>query len=144
MDASRMSQGQMIAGAGGVLLIIGLFLSWGDGANAFDVFSGMDIIMLIVAIVAVAWGALAGMGAVTPPALSGMLVGLLGVAVLGFTLGTDLEAPNADIGAWLSLVASTAIPGAALSVKSACTAIVSWPAWESSSTRESASALRLL
>src|SRR5438132_602209 len=40
--------------------------------------------------------------------------------------------------------ASTAMPGAALSVKSACTAIVSWPAWESTSTRVSASALRLL
>jgi hypothetical protein len=109
MDASRMSQGQMVAAAGGVLLIIALFLSWGEGANAFDVFSGMDIIMLIIAIVAIAWGAAAGMGATTPPALSAMLVGVLGVVVLGFTLGTDLEVDDADIGAWLALVASIAI-----------------------------------
>src|ERR1700694_887057 len=40
--------------------------------------------------------------------------------------------------------ASTAIPGAALSAKSACSAIVSWPACESSSPRASASAWRLL
>lgn len=109
MDTSRLSQGQMVAAAGGVLLVISLFLSWGEGASAFDVFSGMDIIMLIIAIVAIAWGASAAMGAGTPPALSGMLVGLLGVVVLGFTLGTDLEVPDADIGAWLALVASIGI-----------------------------------
>jgi hypothetical protein len=109
MDMSRMSQGQMVAAAGGVLLIISLFLSWGEGADAFDVFSGMDIIMLIIAIVAIVWGVAAGMGTTTPPALSAMLVGVLGVLVVGFTLGTDLEAPDADIGAWLALVASLAI-----------------------------------
>jgi hypothetical protein len=104
-----MSQGQMVAAAGGVLLIIALFLSWGGGANAFDAFSGMDIIMLIIAIIAVVWGVSAGLGAVTPPVLSAMLVGVLGVIVLGFTLGVDLEAEDADIGAWLALVASIAI-----------------------------------
>ena len=109
MDTTRMSQGQMVAAAGGVLLVISLFLSWGEGASAFDVFSGMDIIMLIIAVIAIAWGASAAMGTVTPPALSGMLVGLLGVATIGFTLGTDLEVPDADIGAWLALVAAIAI-----------------------------------
>jgi hypothetical protein len=74
MDTSRMSQGHMVAGVGGVLLIVGLFLDWVSGlGNAFDAFSGMDIIMLIIGIVAIAWAASAGMGAATPPALSGML-----------------------------------------------------------------------
>jgi hypothetical protein len=118
MDTTRMSQGQMVAAVGGVLLIVALFLTWGDGANAFDAFSGMDIIMLIIGIIAVAWGVAAGMGAVTPPALSGMLVGLLGVAVLGFTLGTDLEVDDADIGAWLALAASIAIAWGGLSAGS--------------------------
>ena len=114
MDTSRMSQGQMVAAVGGVLLIVSLFLSWGEGASAFDAFSGMDIIMLIIGIIAVVWGAAAGMGAATPPVLSAMLVGLLGVVVLGFTLGTDLELEDADIGAWLALVASIAIAWGAL------------------------------
>jgi hypothetical protein len=114
MDTSRMSQGQMVAAIGGVLLIIALFLSWEEGASAFDIFSGMDIIMLIIAIVAVVWGAAAGMGAATPPMLSGLLVGVLGVVVLGFALGFDLEAGDADIGAWLALVASIAIAWAGL------------------------------
>jgi hypothetical protein len=105
-----MSQGQIVAGAGGVLLIIGLFLDWVSGfGNAFDAFSGMDIIMLIVAVVAIAWAVTAGLGAVAPPALSGMLVGLLGVVVLGWALGWDLEEGSAGLGAWLSLVASVAI-----------------------------------
>ncbi len=110
MDASRMSQGQMVAGAGGVLLIVGLFLDWVSGfGNAFDAFSGMDIIMLIIAIVAIAWAASAAMGTATPPALSGMLVGLLGLIVLGWALGWDLENSDAGLGSWLSLVASIAI-----------------------------------
>ena len=114
MDTSKMSQGQMVAAAGGVLLIIALFLSWEEGASAFDLFSGMDIIMLIIAIVAVVWGVAAGMGAATPPMLSGLLVGLLGVAALGFILGFDLEAEDADIGAWLALVASIVVVWGAL------------------------------
>ncbi len=110
MDASRMSQGQIVAGAGGVLLIIGLFLDWVSGfGNAFDAFSGMDIIMLIVAVVAIAWAVTAGLGIATPPALSGMLVGLLGMIALGWALGWDLEEGSAGLGAWLSLVASIAI-----------------------------------
>jgi hypothetical protein len=109
MDTSRMSQGQMVAAVGGVLLVIALFISWEEGASAFDIFSGMDIIMLIIAIVAIVWGASSGLGAATPAMLSGLLVGVLGVVVLGFSLGFDLEAGDADIGAWLALVASIAI-----------------------------------
>jgi hypothetical protein len=110
MDTSRMSQGQMIAGAGGVLLIVGLFLDWVSGfGNAFDAFSGMDIIMLIIAIMAIAWAASAAMGTATPPVLSGMLVGLLGMIALGWALGWDLEEGDAGVGAWLALVASIAI-----------------------------------
>jgi hypothetical protein len=107
MDTSKMSQGQMVAGAGGVLLIIALFLSWFEGLSAFDVFSGMDIIMLLIGIVAVAWAVSSGMNMSLP--ITAVMVGILGVVVLGFTLGTDLEADDADIGAWLALAASIAI-----------------------------------
>ncbi len=110
MDTSRLSQGQLVAAAGGVLLIVALFLDWESGlGDAFDVYSGMDIIMLIIAVVAIIWGVSAGMGRVTPPALSGMLVGLLGMVALGWALGWDLEDPNAGFGAWLGLVAAIAI-----------------------------------
>lgn len=107
MDTSRMSQGQMVAGLGGVVLIISLFLSWGEGISAFDAFSGMDIIMLIIGIVAVGWAVSSGMNMTLP--ITAMMVGILGVVVFGFTLGTDLELDDADIGAWLALASSIAI-----------------------------------
>jgi hypothetical protein len=110
MDTSRMSQGQMVAAAGGVVLVIALFLDWESGlGDAFDVYSGMDIIMLIIAIIAIVWGVSAGLAAVTVPALSGLLVGLLGMIALGWALGSDLEDPSAGFGAWLGLVAAMAI-----------------------------------
>jgi hypothetical protein len=118
MDTSKMSQGEMIAGAGGVVLLISLFLDWVSGistpigtlggGSAFDVFSGMDIIMLIVALVAIAW-AVSGAAGMDVPASVGWIVGLLGVAIAGWALGWDIENPNAGIGSWLGLAASVAI-----------------------------------
>ena len=118
MDMSRMSQGQMVAGVGGVLLLIGLFLDWvslpgGFGGSAFDVFSGMDILLLIVAVLAIGWAA-AGPAGMTAPTGSAWIVGLLGVGAIGWCLGWDLENPDAGIGAWLGLVGSIAIAWGAL------------------------------
>ena len=79
------------------------------GGNAFSVFSGMDIIMLIVGIVTIVWAATgAGLGINLPP-YSGWIVAGLGIAIFGFALGWDLEYSNAGIGAWLGLVATIAI-----------------------------------
>jgi hypothetical protein len=117
MDMSKMSQGQMIVGVGGVLLLIGLFLDWVSlpfgGGNAFDAFSGMDIIMLIVAVLAIAW-AVAGPAGMRVPGESAMIVGLLAVAMFGWALGWDLEFDNAGLGAWLALVGCLAIAWGAL------------------------------
>jgi uncharacterized membrane protein YbhN (UPF0104 family) len=110
MDVSRLSQGQLIVGGGGILLIVSLFLNWSFGGSAFDLFSGMDIIMLVVGAVAVAYAALPAIGSAhsVPAQSSGVLL-LLGVLVLGFVLGEDLEDPYAGVGAWLALIASAAI-----------------------------------
>ena len=66
MDMSKLSQGQMIAGVGGIVLIVSLFLDWIStpfgGGTAFDVFSGMDIIMLLIGVAAVAYAALPALG----------------------------------------------------------------------------------
>jgi hypothetical protein len=112
VDMSRINQGQMIAGVGGVVLLISLFLDWISvpfgGASAFDVFSGMDIIMLIIAVIAIGWAGAAAAGQTVPPS-SGWIVGLLGVLVAGWCLGWDLENSNAGIGSWLALVGSIAM-----------------------------------
>jgi hypothetical protein len=121
VDLSRMSQGQLITGIGGLVLLISLFLSWVSGvafsgafgsgstsASAFDAFSGMDIIMLIIAILAMGVG-VAGAAGSSLPEGSGAIVGLLGVVTFGWALGYDLEISNAGLGAWLALAASAAI-----------------------------------
>jgi hypothetical protein len=122
MDTSKVSQGEMIAAGGGVLLIISLFLDWfsasasfgtvtvGVSGNAFDVFSGMDIIMLIVGIAAVALaGAAAFDASGAVPVNAGWVLALLGVGTAGWALGWDLEFANAGVGAWLGLLAALAI-----------------------------------
>jgi hypothetical protein len=124
MDTSRVSPGQLIAAAGGAVLIISLFLDWisgvtiqigaatvsGGGGNAFDVFSGMDIILLLIGISALAIAALsAAEASISSPVDPAWMVGALGLVAFGWCLGWDLENGSAGIGAWLGLIASGAI-----------------------------------
>jgi hypothetical protein len=114
----------MIAAAGGVVLIISLFLDWisgvtlqyagvslsSGGATAFDAFSAMDIIMLLIGIAAIALAAISASGAsVNLPFDLALAIALLGVMTFGWVVGWDLEIPNAGIGAWLALLAAAAI-----------------------------------
>lgn len=121
MDMSKLNQGQIIAGLGGIVLVVSLFLSWVSGftvsvatgsastsASAFDAFSGMDIIMLIVGIAALGLAVAGATGTNLPPGAA-PIVSLLGVVVFGWALGWCLENSNAGFGAWLGLVASVAI-----------------------------------
>jgi hypothetical protein len=123
MDTSRLSQGQTIAAVGGLVLIISLFLDWTSGVtitigvtsistsgNAWDVFSGMDILMALVGLAAIAIaGATMTNASVDPPVKLDLVLALLGVGTIGWALGWDLENPNAGLGAWLGLLAAIAI-----------------------------------
>lgn len=109
MDTSRLSRGQMIAAAGGGLLIISLFLHWGAGQSAFDSFSVVDILMLIVGVAALVFGLAPAVGAAASmPPRSPWIVAALGIAVLGFAFGLELEV-SGDVGVWLAVLASIAI-----------------------------------
>jgi hypothetical protein len=114
MDTSRLTQGQMTVGIGGIVLIISLFLSWvsflGLSASAFDAFSGMDLVMLVVGLVAVTFAGSAATGTARRlPANADLIVAALGFVVMGWALGWDLESGDAGIGAWLALPAGAAI-----------------------------------
>lgn len=112
MNTSKLSQGQMIAAAGGVLLIVSLFLHWAGGRSGWSLFSDIQIIMLLVGIAAIAWAFLPAVSTsgptVTVPTGAPTIVAALGVAVFGFAAGWELEA-SGDIGVWLGIVASLAI-----------------------------------
>jgi hypothetical protein len=108
METSRVSQGQLIAGAGGILLFIALFLHWAGGSNLWNA-SFVEIWLLVVALAAAIWGLAETVGAdLSLPAESGLLVALLGMAALGWTFGFETEF-SGSIGVWLALIASIAI-----------------------------------
>jgi hypothetical protein len=113
VKTSKLSQEHMIVGIAGIVLVISLFLSWGSvlgvTITAFDAFSAMDIIMLVIGIVAIAYAALAAGASANVPARAARLIGALGLLVVGWTLGWDLEFGDAGIGAWIALVAGAAI-----------------------------------
>jgi hypothetical protein len=117
MDTSKLTQGQIIAAVGGALLVIAQFLSWADAAgplggsaSAFDAFSIMDIIMLLVGIAAIGWAVAAAMDASARlPGNTPAILLLLAVLVGGWALGWDLENGTAGIGAWLGLIGALAI-----------------------------------
>lgn len=107
-------------GVGGILLLISLFLSWasafGASASAFDLFSGMDIIMLVVAIAAIAYAASIATGrAASAPGGSPLILAGLGLVVVGWALGWDIETTGAGVGSWLALISSAAIAYGAFS-----------------------------
>ncbi|HUZ28418.1 MAG TPA: hypothetical protein VMU90_04200 [Solirubrobacteraceae bacterium] len=104
-----MSQGQLIAGAAGVLLFVSLFFHWGGGQNAWDAFSFVEIWLLLTALAAVAWGLLPAFGVeLALPAESGYIVAGLGMAALGWSFGLETEVSGA-IGVWLAIIAGLGI-----------------------------------
>ena len=106
MGTSKLSQGQMVASTGGLVLIISLFLQWGGGQSAFQSFSDVDILMFFVGLAAIVFGLSPALG--IPPRLpAGVLTGL-GIAVTGWAAGIELEI-SGDVGVWLALLASIAI-----------------------------------
>lgn len=109
MNTSKLSQGQMVAGAGGALLIVAIFLHWAGGESAWNGFSIVHILMLLVGIAAVAWAVLPLTGAAfsLPREAPGILAAL-GLIVFGFAAGWELEI-SGDIGVWLAILASIGI-----------------------------------
>jgi hypothetical protein len=114
MDASRMSQGQMVAGLGGVLLIIFLFLPWiGDGRslNGWELEDTLDIYLLITAVMAIAaavgFGGGAGMAmpGVTMSGAAGLLGAVGTLLMLWLVIFDWPDGAGRKIGVFLSLIA---------------------------------------
>ncbi|MFL5823826.1 MAG: hypothetical protein ACJ764_10335 [Solirubrobacteraceae bacterium] len=106
---AKMDQGRMITAVGGVLLIVSLFLHWAGGQSAWDGFSVIHIIMLLIGIAAVGFAVLPATGSAValPPSLP-LVISALGMAAFGFAAGWELEI-SGDIGVWLAIIGSLAI-----------------------------------
>lgn len=127
-DAGELDGGRVLAGIGGILLLVGLFLDWfsvpghGEGFSAFTVFEIVDLILAAAAVAAIvlALEPFAG-GAVALPAPGRLLNVVAPVAFLLVAVSVANEPPAAqgadlEAGAWLSLAgAAIMLAGAFLS-----------------------------
>ena len=132
MDTSKISFGEMIAGVGGLLLFLFMFLKWygveADGVelvagNAWESFGFIDLLLFLAALVAAAVAALRAAGKLPAlPIPAGQIVAIAGaVAVvlvlfrLIFTPGGGEEVAGVEfdvtrkLGVFLGLLASAAI-----------------------------------
>ncbi len=109
MDTSRIGRGRGIAAAGGLVLIVSLFINWAAGEDAFQAFSAVDILMLLVGIAALVYGLVPAAGAERRlPSVTPWIVAGLGLAVFGWAIGFEFEV-SGDFGVWLAILASLGI-----------------------------------
>ncbi len=110
MNTSRLSQGDMIAGIGGVVLFIGLFLNWILEASAWEVFDLTDILLAAIAVVVIVLVAAAAAGNdIGVPGGRGGAIKTLGFAATVICLVFLFEGEERGLGIFLSTLAALAI-----------------------------------
>lgn len=114
--------GQAITGAGGVLLIVSLFLPWAGAAGAdqtgFELLTMGDVFLLIVGLVAIAAALVWGRFGLFRPDVSvtgaADLLGVVATTVVAWLILFDFPSgASREIGVYLTLVATIAIAGGA-------------------------------
>jgi hypothetical protein len=113
---------QLTAGAGGVLLIVSLFLPWagteGGDRTGFELFTMADVFLLIVGLVAVGATLTRGRFGVFRPDLSvngaADLLGVVATVLVAWLILFDFP-PDAsrEIGVYLALASTIAVAGGA-------------------------------
>lgn len=124
MDRSRISFGEMIAGASGILLFIFMFIGWfgperaPGSLSAWSSFSFIDILLFLACVVAVALPALRAAGAMPAglPASPGQIAAIAGAVAFLLILFRLLVPPDfgllqldREIGVYLGLIAAAGI-----------------------------------
>jgi hypothetical protein len=117
MDTSRMSQGQMIAGVSGLVLLISLFLSWvGVGplsATGWESQNSLDIYLFILALIAIVPSASLMMGGEDDfPYLtteSKVLTAVIGLVLMVFAWIFKADGLDLKLGFWLAMLATIGI-----------------------------------
>jgi hypothetical protein len=119
---SKPGLGQLIAGAGGALLIVSLFLPWADieGVNrsGWELWTMADVFFLIAGIAALSAAVTGGRIGLFRPDLSlngaTDLLGVVSTILLTWLIVFDFpEGAGREIGVFLALIAAIAIMGGA-------------------------------
>ena len=122
MASSERGPGPLIAGAGGVLLIVSLFLPWADfhGAsrNGWELWTMADVYFLIAGLCAIAAALTGGRVGVFRPDVSLIgvtdMLGVIGTILLAWLLVFDFPAGGGrEIGVFLALVGTMTMAGGA-------------------------------
>jgi hypothetical protein len=109
MDTSKLTTGDIVAGVGGIVLLIALFLPWygvsvelanvsfSDSATAWEALDVIDILLFLIAIAAIGLVAAQAAGQLAPDFPTGtVLLGLGGLAVL-LVLYRIIDIPAGDV-----------------------------------------------
>lgn len=116
MDAKRIGTGEMVAGGGGLVLLLALFLDWIGSASAWQLFRLVDIILFVIAVGVVAVVAARAAGVDLPAAaFLTSIVLAAGLVALVVSLAFLLEGSSLGIGIFLAVLASAAIAYGGLS-----------------------------
>jgi hypothetical protein len=125
MDLRRLRHGEWIAAAGGVVLVVSLFLDWyrefvgvdlAVDLTGFESFDVLDVVLVLIAALAIALAVLQGTrDSPAIPVGAGVLTvvfGALGVLLVAYRI-VNQPGPNELIevraGAWVGLLATLAI-----------------------------------
>ena len=108
-DPARITPGETIVAGSGIGLFVFLFFHWFGGASAWKVFDVVDLLLAVIAVLAVAVAGTKAMGNRLFGDNAGMIVLLLGTVASSITLTFVLEGNNREIGLWLSFFSSLGI-----------------------------------
>lgn len=120
MTKKKLQLGQVITGAGGVLLIVSLFLPWAGTADVdrtgFELLTIGDVFLLIVGLVAIGaaltWGRFGLFRADVSVNGAADLLGVVATIVVAWLILFDFPAgASREVGVFLGLVATIAIAG---------------------------------
>ncbi len=110
MNTSKLSQGDMIAGAGAIGLFLFLFLDWVGPINAWEGFDIVDIVLAAIAVAVIVLVVTRAMGNdVNVPGGRAEAIFLLGFTATVIVLTFVLEGEERKIGMWLALLSAIAI-----------------------------------
>jgi hypothetical protein len=122
VESSNRGAGQLIAGAGGVLLIASLFLPWaekgGVSRSGWELWTMADVFFLIAGLCAIAAAITGGRFGLFRPDLTLIgatdLLGLVATVLIGWLLIFDFpDGAGREIGAFLALIGAITIAGGA-------------------------------
>jgi hypothetical protein len=118
MKARQRGPAELVCGAGGILLIVSLFLPWAGGRNGWELWTMADIFFGIAGGAAILMALTGGRVGVFRPDMSlramADLLGVISTLLLAWLLLFDFPAgAGREIGAFLALIGAMAAAGGA-------------------------------